>query len=80
MILPHSPETAWFLSKEEKETMVLRKQRDLAYRGEDKLGSKWIKLAFADPFIYVAGVAFFTSSVAISGFSIFLPTIIKGLG
>ena len=60
--------------------MELRKVRDMAYRGEDEVGRKWVNLALTDPFIYVAGAAFFTSSVAISGFSIFLPTIIKGLG
>lgn len=60
--------------------MVLRKQKNAAYRGEDGLDKKWVKVAFQDPFIYVAGAAFFTSSVAITGFTIFLPTIIKGLG
>lgn len=60
--------------------MVLRKQRDTAYRGDDDLSSSWIKIAFKDWYIYIAGAAFFTSSVAISGFTTFLPTIIKGLG
>ncbi|KAF6831054.1 major facilitator superfamily transporter [Colletotrichum plurivorum] len=80
LFLPSSPETAWYLTKEEKHAMVLRKQRNATYRGEDGLDKKWIKVAFKDPFIYVAGAAFFTSSVAITGFTIFLPTIIKGLG
>ncbi|KAF9882166.1 putative high-affinity nicotinic acid transporter protein [Colletotrichum karsti] len=80
MFLPSSPETAWYLTIEEKEVMVLRKQKNMAFRGEDGFDKKWIKLAFTDPFIYIAGAAFFTSSVAITGFSIFLPTIIKGLG
>lgn len=79
-ILPSSPETAWFLSKEQKEVMVLRKERNSAYRGEDEFKMKWVKLAFKDPYIYVAGAAFFFSSVAITGFGVFLPTIIQGLG
>lgn len=79
-ILPHSPETAWFLTEEEKETMRLRKKRDEVFRGKDNFDKKWIKLALKDPFIYICGIAFFTSSVAITGFGVFLPTIIAGLG
>lgn len=60
--------------------MVLRRQRNAAYRGEDGFDSRWIKVALKDPFIYIAGAAFFFSSVAITGFGIFLPTIIQGLG
>lgn len=80
MILPKTPEDAWFLNAEEKETMRLRKQRDEAFRGNDKFEWKWIKLSLKDPFVYVAGLAFFTSSVTITGFGVFLPTIIGGLG
>jgi MFS family permease len=79
-ILPNSPETAWFLSEEEKATMRLRKMRDETFRGKDTFDKKWIKMSLKDPFIYVCGIAFFTSSVAITGFGVFLPTIIAGLG
>ncbi|KAH8886035.1 MFS general substrate transporter [Thozetella sp. PMI_491] len=79
-ILPATPETAWFLSEEEKETMVLRKQRDAFYRGGAESNKKWLKPSFTDPFVYLLGLAFFTSSVAITGFGVFLPTIIQGLG
>ena len=79
-ILPDSPETAWFLTEEEKATMVLRKQRDSLYRGESESNRKWLKPSFTDPFVYLLGIAFFTSSVAITGFGVFLPTIIQGLG
>lgn len=65
--LPNKPETAWFLNDEQKETMRLRKLRDAVYKGEDKFEWKWVRLALADPFIYVAAIAFFTSSVAIFG-------------
>lgn len=77
---PNKPETAWFLNDDEKELMVLRKKRDILYKGEDKFEWKWVKEALTDPFVYVASVAFFTSSVAIFGFGTFLPTIIKGFG
>lgn len=80
VFLPNSPETAWFLNEEEKETMRLKKQRDFMIRGKDEFERKWIKIALLDPFVWLLGIAFFTSSVAINGFGVFLPTIISGLG
>lgn len=80
IFLPASAESAWFLNAEEKETMRLRKERDRMFRGADKFDRKWIKLTLKDPFVYLLGIAFFTSSVAINGFGVFLPTILSGLG
>jgi hypothetical protein len=60
--------------------MRLRKKREFVTRGEDQFDRKWIKLTLTDPFVYLLGIAFFTSSVAINGFSVFLPTIIAGMG
>ncbi|KIV97276.1 hypothetical protein PV10_01044 [Exophiala mesophila] len=77
---PNKPETAWFLKEDEKELMRLRKQRDIIYKGDDKFDWKWVKQALTDPFIYVASMAFFTSSVAIFGYGTFLPTLIRGFG
>lgn len=68
------------MNAEQRDTMVPRKQRDAVYRGEDKFEKKWIKYAFSDPLMWLAGGGFFFSSVAITGFNVFLPTIIKGLG
>lgn len=80
IFLPKAPETAWFLSAEEKETMRLKKEREFLHRGPKKFDRKWIKIALTDPYVYMLGLAFFTSSVAINGFGVFLPTIILGLG
>ena len=80
LFLPSEVETAWFLNAEEKETMRLKKKRDFMIRGEEKFDRKWIKIALTEPFVYMLGIAFFTSSVAINGFGVFLPTIISGLG
>jgi amino acid transporter len=80
IFLPSSAETAWFLNADEKEAMRLKKQRDFMHRGEAKFERKWIRIALTDPFVWLLGVAFFTSSVAINGFGVFLPTIIQGLG
>ena len=80
IFLPATAESAWFLNAEEKETMRLRKERELMFRGEGKFDKKWIKLTLLDPFVWMLGIAFFTSSVAINGFGVFLPTILSGLG
>ncbi|KAM0286463.1 hypothetical protein ACHAQH_000889 [Verticillium albo-atrum] len=77
---PNKPETAWFLNEDEKALMCRRKQRDAVYKGDDKFDWKWVRLAVSDPFIYVASIAFFTSSVAIFGYGTFLPTLIRGFG
>ncbi|EXJ59327.1 uncharacterized protein A1O5_12208 [Cladophialophora psammophila CBS 110553] len=80
IFIPKTAESAWFLNAEEKETMRLKKLRDIALRGAERFERKWIKIALMDPFVWLLGIAFFTSSVAINGFGVFLPTIISGLG
>lgn len=77
---PSSPETAWFLTEEEKGVMRARKLKNATYNGEDKFDWKWIKMAVTDPFVYMASFSFFCSSIAIFGFGTFLPTIIRGMG
>lgn len=78
--VPNKPETAWYLTDDEKETMRAIKLRDAVYKGEDNFEWKWVRQAVSDPLIYVAALAFFTSSVAIFGYGMFLPTLIKGFG
>jgi MFS family permease len=78
--LPAEPEKAWYLNAEEKETMKLKKHVDLKFKGDSHFDPKWIKATLTDPFVWLLGIAFFTSSVAINGFRVFLPTIIEGLG
>ena len=80
IFIPDSAETAWYLLDEEKETMRQKRTRDFSLRGEQKFDWKWVREALKDPFVFLLGTAFFTSSVAINGFGVFLPTIINGLG
>ena len=80
MFLPRTAESAWFLNDEEKETMRLRKERDAIFRSAGDFDRRWIKIALMEPFVYLLGVAFFTSSVSVNSFNIFLPTILQGLG
>lgn len=78
--LPKTPETAWFLTAEEKDMMERRRRRDIIYKGEDKFSWSLAKTAFADWHIYLAALCSFCSSIPLFGFVNFLPTIIRGLG
>jgi len=49
------PQPTLLLTKEEQETMLQRRQRNMIYRGDDESKGKWMRLAFKDPFIYLAG-------------------------
>ncbi|KAJ6783921.1 hypothetical protein PWT90_03788 [Aphanocladium album] len=77
--LPGSPETAWFLNDTERTTMSLLKIRDHPYEATDKFSWKQVSLAVMDPMVWLASIALFCSSIAMFGFSTFLPTLLKGM-
>jgi MFS family permease len=79
-IMPKTPETAWFLTTAEKETMVKKQQRDFLYKGDDKWSWKYAAMAFKDWHIYLAALCSFCSSIPLFGFVNFLPTIIRAMG
>jgi MFS family permease len=78
--MPKNAENAWFLTEDEKALMRARKQRDAVYKGADEFSWSYVKMAFMDPFVYLASLGLFTAGVPLFGFNLFLPTIIKGLG
>ena len=81
LFLPTSAERAWYLTEDEKEAMRARALRDAAYKGEDqKFHWRYFKMGFMDPFVWIAGITLFSHSVALLGYSIFLPTIIMDMG
>lgn len=80
LVMPLNAEKAWFLSAEEKETMRARKQRNAVYRGKKTLSWAAIRAALLDPALYLMAICLFSHSAATLGFSIFLPTIIRGMG
>ncbi|CAH0034662.1 unnamed protein product [Clonostachys rhizophaga] len=77
--LPTSPETAWFLKPEERETMKSIKAKNTTPSSSGTLDWKEVKMAITDPMIYLASASLFCSSIAMFGFSTFLPTILLGL-
>ncbi|KAJ0278337.1 hypothetical protein COL940_007341 [Colletotrichum noveboracense] len=78
--LPMSPETAWFLKEEEKAVMTRIKERDQMSKEKTSFSWPQVVMAITDPFVYLASVALFCSSIALFGFGTFLPTLLKGLG
>ncbi|EKJ72338.1 hypothetical protein FPSE_07458 [Fusarium pseudograminearum CS3096] len=77
--LPSSPETAWFLNAEEKETMNIIKERNNPFKETEEFSWKQVGMAVTDPLIWLASVALFCSSIALFGFGTFLPTLLRGL-
>lgn len=78
--LPSKPHTAWFLTSEEKATMVAIRARDVAYWGNEKFEWRYLRLALLDPMVwYTAFIGFFTA-FPVLGFSLFAPTLILSMG
>lgn len=80
LTLPHTAEQAWFLKEDERQLMEDRRRRDVIYKGDSTISWSAVRLAFTDTMVLSAGLALFCSSIALFGFGIFLPTIIRGLG
>jgi MFS family permease len=78
--LPTSPETAWFLKEEEKAIMKRIREQNNPYKESKSLDWSQAKMALTDPFVYLASISLFCSSIAMFGFGTFLPTLLKGLG
>ena len=86
LILPHTPGSCKFLSEEEKGVATRRMQQDSqggAVRqdvAEESFSWHWVRLAFFNPNTLLLSVSNFLIITPIYSFSLFLPTIIRGLG
>lgn len=78
--LPVTPETAWFLTREERATMVAIRERDAAYRGKEKFEKKYLRIAMLDPVLWLVSATGFVSALPLVGFGLFAPTLILGMG
>ncbi|KND86654.1 putative transporter [Tolypocladium ophioglossoides CBS 100239] len=77
--LPTTPETAWFLGQEERSTMSIVKVRNHPFEASDKFSWKQVVMALTDPLVWLASVSLFCSSIAMFGFSTFLPTLLNAM-
>ncbi|KAJ5811672.1 MFS transporter [Penicillium riverlandense] len=80
-LLADDPESASYLTSQEKELMMIRRERHV---GSTASGNEFHKkdmiLAFQDWKIYMFCLAQFCMVTMLYGYSVFLPTIIQGLG
>ncbi|PNY23688.1 transporter [Tolypocladium capitatum] len=77
--LPTTPETAWFLGQEDRSTMSIIKFRNHPFEVSDRFSWKQVAMALTDPLVWLAAVSLFCSSIAMFGFSTFLPTLLTGM-
>ena len=79
--LADEPETAYYLSEEERHLMMVRKQRQIGYSSSgDHLHKEDVYKALKDWKVWVFAAGQFGVDTMLYGYSTFLPTIIKGLG
>ncbi|KAG9185404.1 hypothetical protein G6011_07948 [Alternaria panax] len=80
-VLPNSPETASFLTEEDRRNLVLLRMREV---GQTTAGQELLKedvmKGVKDWKVYAYAVAQFVGLGMLYSFSVFLPTIINGLG
>ncbi|OIW22876.1 MFS general substrate transporter [Coniochaeta ligniaria NRRL 30616] len=78
--MPSTTEQAWFLNSEEKHVAHLRNLQRA--ETEDDGTIKWdeVREAFASPMCWLSGLIQFGGDICLFSFSIFLPTIIQGMG
>ncbi|RYN29839.1 hypothetical protein AA0112_g7019 [Alternaria arborescens] len=80
-VLPNSPETASFLTEEDRRNLVLLRMREI---GQTTAGQELLKedvmKGVKDWKVYAYAIAQFVGLGMLYSFSVFLPTIINGLG
>lgn len=79
--LADGPETAYYLSEEERHLMVDRKRRQIGHTTSgDEMHKEDVHKAFKDWKIWLFALGQFGVDTMLYGYSTFLPTIIRGLG
>ncbi|KAL8668544.1 MAG: hypothetical protein Q9168_006826 [Polycauliona sp. 1 TL-2023] len=80
-LLADNPETAFYLSSEEKQLVKIRRDRQLGYTASAQEFHKAdVYAALKDWKVYAFCAGQFGTDTVLYGYSTFLPTIIKGLG
>ncbi|KAI1824845.1 MFS transporter-like protein [Xylaria intraflava] len=84
--MPHTPADAKFISEEDRSLAMLRMRMDSHGAtteedvNEEKFDWHWVRMAFAAPQLWFSSLIWFFLLVPLYSFSLFLPTIISGLG
>lgn len=79
-LLANDPESAWYLTPEEKKLMIVRRERQVGHTASsEEFHKEDFKLAIKDWKIWMFALGQFGSIAMLYGYSVFLPTIIKGI-
>ncbi|KAI0486926.1 MFS transporter-like protein [Xylaria cf. heliscus] len=84
-VMPHTPADAKFLSQEERAMALLRMKLDSHGATEEDVNNEkfdwhWVRIAFSAPQLWLSSFIWFFLLIPLYSFSLFLPTIISGLG
>ncbi|KAI8951976.1 MFS transporter-like protein [Xylaria longipes] len=85
-VMPHTPADAKFLTEEERAVALLRMRMDShGATNEDDVNHEkfdwhWVRMAFSAPQLWLSSFIWFFLLIPLYSFSLFLPTIISGLG
>ncbi|OJA20816.1 hypothetical protein AZE42_09917 [Rhizopogon vesiculosus] len=75
------PDTATFLTPEEREFVMWKKKYDISSVGEEEMFSvRHIRAAFADWQVWIHIIIYISVTAPLSGITLFLPTIINNFG
>ncbi|KAK9761837.1 hypothetical protein K7432_012961 [Basidiobolus ranarum] len=78
--LPDFPETASFLTEEERKLLTDRLKHDAGAASETEFSWKQFKDAFIDWKVYLHMIVYISGSVPLYSLSLFLPSIVSGMG
>ncbi|KAG4260878.1 high-affinity nicotinic acid transporter [Fusarium proliferatum] len=79
-IFPKTPQTAWFLTDEEKHLLKARYDADPSWGQDDPFSWTESLKAFTDPKWYAFFAYQFSVNISLYGLTTFMPAIVRGLG
>ncbi|KAI7849057.1 major facilitator superfamily domain-containing protein [Circinella umbellata] len=79
-VLPDFPESTKFLNEREREIILMRNKRDAGITSDVHFSWSQVRSTFLDWKVYVYASIFLTSCIPVYGLSMFMPSIVKGMG
>ncbi|KAG2219052.1 hypothetical protein INT45_008896 [Circinella minor] len=79
-VLPDFPENTKFLNDREREIILMRNKRDAGITSDVHFSWSQVRSTFMDWKVYVYASIFLTSCIPVYGLSMFMPSIVKGMG
>jgi hypothetical protein len=79
-VFPKTPQTAWFLTDDEKQLLKGRYDADPSWGQDDPFSWEEVAKAFKDPKWYAFFTYQFSVNISLYGLTTFMPAIVRGLG